>query len=88
MHQGYFAGIHGFAEHAFAEKRRPQRDAVEPAHQGVVLPGFDAMGPPHLVEFDVETDDFFVDPGFRPVRRRLGAAPDDFLECRVAADIV
>jgi len=43
MDERDLAGIGLVAEHAFAEKRRPQPNTVEPADQSSILPGLDGV---------------------------------------------
>ena len=74
-------------EHALAEERRPQGDAVQPARQAAVVPGLDRMGEAHFVQADIEPLDGRVDPGLPASRRRQGAGADDLSEGGVAAHL-
>src|ERR1700730_8731803 len=85
MDERHLARIGDPAEHALAEERSAELDAVEPAGENAIGPAFDAMGRAAPEERGVEGDDLIVDPGLRPVGRRLGAAAHDGLECAVAA---
>src|SRR5229473_2757526 len=86
MDEGHFARIGDPAEHALAEKRGAELDAVKSARENAIGPAFDAMGRAATEERGVEADDLFVDPGLRPLGRRLCAAAHDRLECAVAGD--
>src|SRR5205085_2571681 len=48
--EGYFAGIALAMEHALAEERGAQADAVQPAGQLAVAPRLDAVGVAQVVE--------------------------------------
>ena len=85
MHQRHLAGIGLDAEHALTEKYGAQGDPVQPAHEIAVAPAFYAVGAPHLMQFDIEIDDFVVDPGFAAARTRRGAVADHRFESAVAA---
>src|SRR5258708_13875171 len=85
MDERHIDGICNADEHAHAEEGGAELDAVEPAGEHAIRPAFNAMGRPALEERGVEGDDLVVDPGLRPVGRRLGAAAHDGLEGAVAA---
>ena len=87
MHQRDLAGVGLAAEHALAEERGAERDAVKPADQLAVVPALDAVRRAAGEERRVEPHDLVVDPGRRARFAGLGAAPHHRLEGGVAADL-
>ena len=75
-------------EHALAEERRAEADAIEPADQFAVLIGLDRMGAAELEQLAVEPADVGVDPGLVAIgagrHHGVEGAVGDHLE-RVAA---
>ena len=67
------AGVALVREHALAEERRAERDAVQAADQAPVRPALDAVGVALPVQRAVELDQIVVEPGARPLRARLAA---------------
>src|SRR5689334_23599378 len=87
MDQRDLARIGGAAEHAFAEERRPERDAVQSTDQHAALPRFDAVRRAAGEERRIELHDLVVDPGVGTLFARLGAALHDLAKGAVAADL-
>ena len=54
--QGDLAGVAVAREHALAEERGAERDAVEAADQLAVAPALDAVGMAAPVQLDIEAD--------------------------------
>src|SRR5438067_6953913 len=71
------------AEHALAEKRRAERDAVEPARQLAVEPAFYAVGRATGEEAAIEPQNLLADPGIRSLLVGFGAAAHHHLESGV-----
>ena len=86
MHQRHLRGVARAVEHALAEERAAEADAVEPAGQLAVLVGLDAVAMADVVELLVERADARVDPGARPAGLRLGAAVEHAVEVAVDRD--
>lgn len=84
--QRHFRRIGPPRHHALAEKGAPQRDAIKAADQFLALPHFDAMGETDVVQMPVGALDRMVDPGRRPVVRRLRAKLDDPREIAIGRD--
>lgn len=63
--------------HAFPEKGTAERYAIKAADQVVALPDLDRMGKALIVQTAIGTLDRAVDPGRRPVGRRLRAERND-----------
>src|SRR5258708_8418246 len=80
VNQCHFARVGDTAEHAFAEERGAERDAVEAADQLIVEPALDAVGAATLKQAGVESDDLVVDPGVRALVAGLAAAQQDLGE--------
>jgi len=80
MGQRHLAGVALAAEHAFAEERRADLHAIEPADQRAIAPAFHRMGMPHAVKRRVKREDLIVDPAFASVRRGSGAKRHDIGE--------
>ena len=87
MNQRHLAGIALAREHRLAEKGPTEPDAIEPADQTPMSPGFDRVAAAEPVELRVQRADAAIDPGVRPPER-LGAAVDDLAEFRVDPDLV
>src|SRR4051812_43998246 len=66
INQRNFAGIGGGREHALAKKSATDSDAVDPADEFPLLPGFDAMRVTLFMQRGIERDDLVVDPCLRP----------------------
>ena len=86
-HQRDLAGVAPVREHALAEERGAERDAVEAADQAPLGPGLDAVGVALPVQRAVEPDQVVVEPGAGPLRARLGAGLDDRAERAVDPDL-
>ncbi|MEY3717742.1 MAG: hypothetical protein RL285_1617 [Bacteroidota bacterium] len=65
-----FAGIGHGMKHAFAAENFAEGNAIESAHELIILPHFEAMGQANSVEFAIRVDDFFGDPGIAGSERR------------------
>lgn len=78
--------IAGAADHRFAEKGAPERDAVKPADELAVVPTFHAVGMADLEQPVVARLDHRVDPRRRPVARGLGAERDHVGKGAVGGD--
>ena len=65
-----FAGICHGMKHAFATKNFAECDAIESAHELIILRHFEAMGQANSVEFAIRFDDFFGDPSIAGSERR------------------
>ena len=63
MHERNFRGITGTVEHALAEKRASETDAVEPADQFVAVIDLDGVAVTPLVKLSVEIANAGIDPG-------------------------
>ena len=75
------------ADHAFAEERAAERQAVEPADQLVAVPAFDRMREARARGASMKTLlDRAVDPGVGPVVGAFGAQRDDVVEGAVGGD--
>lgn len=74
------------ADHRFAEKGAPERDAVKAADQFIALPAFDAVGMTDLEKPVVTRLDYRVDPGGWPVTGRFGAQRDHVGKGAVSGD--
>ena len=74
MNQSRLAGISDAREHALAEKRAPQRDAVQAANQFTADARLDAMGKPARVKLEIERANLGIDPGILAILagRRAG----------------
>ena len=79
------AGIRRGREHAFAEERTAEGNAVDAADKFFALPGLHAMGMARAMQRCIEADDIVIDPGFRP---RIGTAVDDACKIFIEADAV
>ena len=88
MNQRHLAGIALAREHRLAEKGPTEPDAIEPADQTPMSPGFDRVAAAEPVELRVQRADAAIDPGVRPPERLGGAAVDDLAEFRVDPDLV
>src|ERR1700761_917001 len=73
-------------EHALAEKRAAEADAIEAADQFVAVIDFNGMAIAALVKLAVEIADADIDPGPRASRPRFGAALDHGIEIAVGDD--
>jgi len=87
VRQGNLGGVPGAREHALAEKGTAQSNAVQPANQLTVLPGFDAVRVSHCEQFNDGVFDCRIDPGFRAVFVGFGAQAKDIGEGGVQADL-
>ena len=87
MHQRDLAGVGLAAEHALAEERAAERDAVEAADQLAIQPGLDRVGVAHDVQLAAQVEDGVVDPGLPAAGRRLRAARHHILEGAVGGDL-
>ena len=85
MNQRDLAGVADPAEHALAEKRRAERDPVQPADKLAVVPALDAVRRAAVEQRGVEAHDLLVDPGRRARFAGFGAAPHHRLESGVEA---
>ena len=72
--------------HALAEKGLSQRHAIQAADQLLALPHLDGMGKADLVQVQVGPLNLPIDPGRRPILRRLCAQPDDPREIAIGRD--
>ena len=79
-------GVARAADHRFAEKGAPERDAVEAACQLAVQPAFDAVRVAELEQSVVTRLDHRIDPRRRPIARGLGAERDHVGEGGVGGD--
>jgi len=79
--------VGGAADHALAEERAAEREAVEPADELAAVPAFDRMREPHRVEGLEDAFDAVVDPRFGAARDAFGAELDDSLERGVDGDL-
>ena len=61
--QGGFRSIADPGEHGFTEKAASQGNTVETSYQLIILPGFDGMGKPCLVQLNVGCLHFCRNPG-------------------------
>ena len=75
------------AEHALAEERRADRDAIEAADQLALAPAFDAVRMAAREQLAVERQDRLVDPALGMAGPRLGAGPHHAGEIGVGADL-
>lgn len=66
--------------HAFAEKGAAQRHAVEPTHQFLPFPAFDAVGEAEPVQLKIGGLYVMADPGRRAIRHRLSAKRENRAE--------
>ena len=69
-------------KHRLAEKRAANRDAVKATGKLSILPRFDRVGVPELMQSLVTFDDLIIDPGLGPPR----ALSDHFRECSIDSD--
>jgi hypothetical protein len=83
VYQSHFRGICLPRKHAFAKKRAAKRDAVQPANQLTVRPGFDRMAVAALKQLAAGTADWAVDPGAFPAGLCFGTAGYDPFKIRV-----
>ena len=86
MDQRHLRGIACAVEHALAEERAAEVDAVKPADQGIVLPHLHAVAMAEAGEPGIEGADAAVDPGVVAAGFRLGAAVDHLAERLVDGD--
>jgi hypothetical protein len=77
MHEGDFGSVAFAVEHALAEKCASETDAVEAAHQHVVLVHLDSVTIAALIELAIQIVNARVDPGPRTPRCRVRAAAND-----------
>src|SRR5581483_7182348 len=86
MHQRHLRGVARLVEHALAEKRAREIDAIESADQPSAFIDLDAVAMAAFVKLAVEVADALVDPG--PAAAGLGrrAAFQDRLEVPVDRD--
>ncbi|ENN85990.1 hypothetical protein RHSP_16060 [Rhizobium freirei PRF 81] len=87
MDEANLGGVRAAGEHALAEERRTERDAVKPADQSVALPCLDGMRMADMVQGEIKRTDRLVDPGARPTACLLGAGRDHALEIRIEANV-
>src|SRR5690606_31718994 len=80
-------GVRLVREHAFAEERPPQRNAIKAADQPFPMPGFYGMGIAHAMKLRIGFADRRVDPGRRPFLPLFGAGIDGCLEIEIEADV-
>src|SRR5690606_40288063 len=86
--EGHLRGVAAAAEHALAEERAAEGDAVEPTREHgpplpLVVPALDGVREAAPVEPRERRGDLAGDPGGRAARRGGGAGADDGLERRV-----
>lgn len=75
--------IAGAAEHALAEERAAELDAVKPANELARAPDLDGMSMTRAVQREHRAFELRVDPGLLAV----GAGPDHCPEVAVAGDV-
>jgi len=83
MRKRDFRRIGFAADHRFSEKRAPEREAVEPADQLAVEPGFDRMRLTPRVQGGDSAFDLVIDPGVAAIFDALGAELYDRFEREV-----
>ena len=86
MHERDLGSVARAMEHALAEERAAEADAVEAADQFVVLIDLDAVAMAEVVELAIERADARVDPGAGAAGLRLGAAVEHGIEVAVDRD--
>lgn len=83
MRQRHFRGVPLTVEHALAEERPAQRDAIQAADESPLAAAFDRMDEAHIEQFAIEAADLRIDPGLFAIRRRRGAGVDHRVEIPV-----
>ena len=86
MHERDLGSVARAVEHAFAEERAAERDAVKAADEGFALVDFEAVAMAALVELAIEHADARIDPGARAAGAGLGAALEHRVEVAVDGD--
>jgi hypothetical protein len=88
MDERHFAGIALFAEHAFAEECRPQRNAIQSPKQLPIPPTFDGMRMSHTVQGHIHVFNLCVDPGLLAAGCGFRAGAYDGVEITIDGDFV
>jgi hypothetical protein len=86
VRHGDLAAVGLAVKHRFPEKRRADRDAIEPAHEVRAVPHLNRMHEAATEQFAIETADGGVDPGAVAIGAGGGAALDHGGEIGVDAD--
>src|SRR5436190_2507847 len=86
VHQCDLGGIARAVEHALAEERAAERNAVEPADELLALVDLETMAMAPFVELAIEHADAPVDPSARAPEARLRAALEHRVEIAVDGD--
>lgn len=86
MDQSHLRGIPLDVEHAFAEKRGAEGNAVKPADQPALVVDFDGMAVALLEKGAVELPYLLVDLGFLAICAAHRATGDDFFEVLIRAN--
>src|SRR5580693_4497040 len=86
MNQRHLRGVAGAMKHALAKEGAAEADPVQSADQFVMVPDFNAVGMPELVQPDIEVANPRVDPGVVAAGLRRGAAGYHGLEGGVDGD--
>ena len=86
MHEADFGRVALAVEHALAEERALEPNAIQPAHEPAVAPSLDRVAMAPAKQFAIEPPDAAVDPGIAAAGRRRGAGVDHRLEIVVDPD--
>src|SRR3984893_600397 len=86
MRQGDFRGAGLAVKHAFAEKRRAEVDAVEPANKRAIRPALHGVAPAGIEELAIEQPNPAIDPCLFASSMGGGASVDHGIEIAIDSD--
>src|SRR3984893_10781908 len=87
MRQGDFRGAGPAVKHTFAEKRRAEVDAVEPANKRAIRPALHGVDPAGIEELAIEKSNPAVDPCLFASSMGDGASVDHGIEIAIDSDL-
>src|SRR3984893_2767353 len=87
MRQGDFRGAGLAVKHAFAEKRRAEVDAVEPANKRAIRPALHGVDPAGIEELAIEQSNPAIDPCLFASSMGDGASVDHGIEIAIDSDL-
>src|SRR5262252_629810 len=85
--EGHFGGVAGAVEHRLTGEEPAHCHAIHSAHEPPLLPAFDAVGVPRVVQACVGQYEFLADPSSPAASGRFGAAFHHLPESAVEAHL-